>query len=203
MSHELFTVTDFSTAQYKERGSKFIAYLYPAANETVAAAKPAELKKEYPDATHICYAWKFGNQTKAADAGEPAYSAGAPILRMLLSHKLTHVILLVVRYFGGVKLGVPGLIAAYGNAAEMAIAANTTVVKYIPYKIIQLNFEYSLAGYIERLLGRFGAKTLKSEYTEKILLEIQLAERYLDTFLNMISNREIMIDVTAQFKVIQ
>lgn len=110
----------------RERSSKFIAFAYPVACEEESRAHLEALRKEYYDATHHCWAMRTGvgasEATRSSDDGEPSGTAGKPILGQILSHGLTNVMIVVVRYFGGTKLGVPGLIAAYKEAAAEVIA---------------------------------------------------------------------------------
>ena len=111
-------------AHLRERGSRFLAYVLPCPDELTAQQALQDLKKLFPDATHHCYAMVLGADgayQKSSDDGEPAYSAGKPILRAILASGLTNVLVVVVRYFGGTQLGIPGLIQAYGNAASMAL----------------------------------------------------------------------------------
>lgn len=111
-------------AQYKDRGSKFFAYAFPVFSEEDIKNRLGELKKQYPDATHHCYAWILNpdkSAQRANDDGEPANTAGRPILRQILSKGLTNTLVIVVRYFGGTLLGAGGLITAYGEAAKLAL----------------------------------------------------------------------------------
>ena len=104
---------------YKDKGSKFLAFAYPVYTEDRIKAQLSELKKEYYDARHHCYAWKLGienDKYRANDDGEPSGTAGKPIYGQLLSHELTNALVVVVRYFGGTKLGTSGLIRAYKTA---------------------------------------------------------------------------------------
>ena len=109
---------------YTDKGSRFLAFAYPVNNETEIKSKLIALKQRYPDATHHCYAWILHPDKSAQrvnDDGEPANTAGRPILKQLYAKKLTNVILIVIRYFGGKKLGIPGLIEAYGTSAELCL----------------------------------------------------------------------------------
>jgi uncharacterized YigZ family protein len=109
---------------YTDKGSRFLAFAYPVNNEAEIKLKLSTLKQLYPDATHHCYAWILHPDKSAQrvnDDGEPANTAGRPILKQLNAKKLTNVILVVIRYFGGKKLGIPGLIEAYGTVAEMCL----------------------------------------------------------------------------------
>src|SRR5688500_10700449 len=120
----LFTIDKPSFAEFKDRGSKFLAFAYPI--ETVESFKTClqQLKKEHPKAVHHCFAYRIGtdrNNFRVNDDGEPSGSAGRPILGQIDSKELTNVAVIVVRYFGGTLLGVPGLINAYKSATSMAL----------------------------------------------------------------------------------
>lgn len=109
---------------YKQGGSKFYGYIFPVRNEEAAKAKIAELRQEYADATHVCPAYVIGLEREIqyfSDDGEPSNSAGRPILNALLSAELSYILAVVVRYYGGKKLGIPGLIESYGAAAQLCI----------------------------------------------------------------------------------
>ena len=120
------TIAAPAEASSRERSSKFLAYAYPVQQEEQIREILDGLRKKYYDATHHCYAWRLGPggaAFRANDDGEPSGTAGKPILGQLLSNNLTDCLIVVVRYFGGTKLGVPGLIAAYRESAAEAIAA--------------------------------------------------------------------------------
>jgi len=124
MNDTYHTVSAPATGQYKEKGSRFIACLYPVKDEDEIKELLASIKKEHHSARHHCYAWRLGEEEireRANDDGEPSSTAGKPILGQLASHDLTNVLLVVVRYFGGILLGVSGLIHAYREAAKDAI----------------------------------------------------------------------------------
>lgn len=139
----------------------------PATSVTEVQAHLATLKQLYPDARHHCYAYRWADQQFASDAGEPAHSAGAPILRALLQAELTEVCCSVVRYFGGVKLGVPGLIAAYGGAARAAILA-AELVPYYPTQQITLQVPYELEGVFKSHINKLRWKTKGYDYSAHI-----------------------------------
>ncbi len=118
------TIQKSATGSYKEKGSKFLAFAFPVTSESEIKENLAALRKEYFDARHHCFAWMLGAEKKlfrSSDDGEPNHSAGDPILGQIRSTNLTDVLIVVVRYFGGVKLGVGGLISAYKAAAEDAL----------------------------------------------------------------------------------
>ncbi len=120
------TVAAPAEAACRERSSKFLSWIYPVRTEEEIRERLDALRKRYYDATHHCYAWRLGPRGeafRANDDGEPSGTAGKPILGQLLSNDITDCLVVVVRYFGGTKLGVPGLIAAYRESGAEAIAA--------------------------------------------------------------------------------
>ena len=158
----------------RERGSKFFAFVYGVKSDLEIKEKLEGLKREYPDATHHCYAWVMGARAEAQranDDGEPGNSAGRPILRSILSAGVTNVLVVVVRYFGGTLLGIPGLIESYGGAAESALRAAGRSEKFI-----EENYEISSAfeheQEIHRLIAKHGARVLGSEYTEQVCYRV-------------------------------
>ena len=129
-SYSYLTLQNPATGIYKEKGSKFLAFAYPVASETDIKQRVGHLKKEYFDARHHCFAWRLGigkDHVRAFDDGEPSHSAGDPILGQIRSRGITNVLIVVVRYFGGVKLGVGGLAEAYRAAAENALSNGSIV----------------------------------------------------------------------------
>ena len=140
-----FTIDRPSVAEFKDRGSKFTAYAYPI--ETVADFKKIlqQLKKEHPKAVHHCFAYRLGtddNSFRGSDDGEPSGTAGRPILGQIDSRQLTNVLVVVVRYFGGTLLGVPGLINAYKMATSMAFQLTPLIQKPVVVKY-DIQFDYT------------------------------------------------------------
>lgn len=169
------TVISKSKGQYKEKGSKFLAFCYPVANEEEVNTHLAALRKEYYDARHHCYAWVLGvnhERQRANDDGEPNHSAGDPILGQIRSKNLTNTLIVVVRYFGGVKLGVGGLISAYRLAAEDALN-NAIIEEKMITATIKLYFPYESTSEIMRLVKEFDLKILDQSFEEAcyVLLE--------------------------------
>jgi len=139
---------------YKEKGSKFIAYAYPVKNEEDIAACIKELRAEHHKARHWCYAWRLGMEEfrfRANDDGEPSNSAGMPIYGQLLSKDVTNILIVVVRYFGGTKLGVGGLITAYKTAASYVLETAKIVEKTVNIEF-EINFEYKDLNKILRIV---------------------------------------------------
>ena len=119
-----YTLGGEAEALYKDKGSKFLAYGYPVTCEEEIKGRLDALRKRYYDATHHCYAWRLGpkgESFRANDDGEPSSTAGRPILGQMLSREVTDALIVVVRYFGGTKLGVPGLIEAYRRSAALVL----------------------------------------------------------------------------------
>ena len=140
-----YTIEKSTTAEFKDRGSKFIAYTYPVQSVDEFKKCLEAIKKEHPKATHHCFAYRIGldnNAYRVSDDGEPSGTAGKPILGQIDSKKLTNVLVVVVRYFGGTLLGVPGLINAYKSAASMALQVTPIVQKPIE-AAYTLQFDYT------------------------------------------------------------
>jgi uncharacterized YigZ family protein len=141
---------------FKERKSKFYGYCFPVSDEDTIKEHIETLKKEYPTANHVCYAWQMGIETKsyrANDDGEPNNSAGMPIYGQLQSFDVTNTLVAVVRIFGGTKLGVGGLISAYKEAAKLALE-NSKIVTRVLQQQLSVTFEYSEMDIVMRLVKK-------------------------------------------------
>lgn len=139
---------------YKEKGSKFLGYAFPVKTEDEIREHLENLKKEHHSARHWCYAWQLGKNYehyRANDDGEPANSAGMPIYGQLQSFEVTNILVVVVRYFGGTKLGVGGLIQAYKTTAQMALEASSIIKKTIDEEFI-ISFEYPEMNTVMRII---------------------------------------------------
>jgi uncharacterized YigZ family protein len=139
---------------FKDRGSKFYGYAFPVSNEEEIKEKIELLKKQHYNARHWCYAWQLGenyDHYRANDDGEPSNSAGMPIYGQLQSFNLTNVLVIVVRYFGGTKLGVGGLIKAYKNGARLALKNSTIINKTINEEFL-IKFEYPEMNRVMRII---------------------------------------------------
>ena len=143
-SDSYHTLAGPAEAIYKEKSSKFLAYAYPVESEEEIRTLLDALRKKYYDATHHCYAWRLGphgETFRANDDGEPSGTAGKPILGQLLSNELVNCLIVVVRYFGGTKLGVSGLIGAYKESAAEAIRAAEIVERTVD-TVVEVEFSY-------------------------------------------------------------
>jgi uncharacterized YigZ family protein len=148
------TIVSTTRGVYKEKGSKFIAHAFPVFSETEVKEKLSELRKEYHDARHHCYAYCLGPERSAwrvNDDGEPSGTAGKPIYGQILSSGLTNLLIVVVRYFGGIKLGIPGLINAYRSAAREAID-QAVIVKRTVEETYETCFEYPVMNEVMKIL---------------------------------------------------
>ncbi len=152
-----FTLKENSKGFYKEKGSKFLAFAYAISDDEDMKGRITELRKKFYDARHHCYAYVLGKHSenyRANDDGEPGHSAGDPILGQIRSNKLTNTLIVVIRYFGGTKLGIGGLINAYKTAAADAITANTIVEKLITTELT-ITFEYPQLNQVMKLVKDF------------------------------------------------
>jgi len=154
-----------ATAEFKDRGSKFIAYVYPV--ETVETFKQhlQALKKEHPKAVHHCFAYRIGtdgNNFRSSDDGEPSGTAGKPILGQIDSRGVTNTAVIVVRYWGGTLLGVPGLINAYKSAAALALQVTPVVQKQVEV-LYSLEFDYTQMNDVMVLLKQFNCTVHSNE----------------------------------------
>ena len=154
MTDSYITISTPGEAIYKEKGSKFLSFAFHIDDEDEADAIRKDFKKKYYDATHVVYAFRIGaegQQFRAADDGEPSGSSGLPVLNTIKSRNITNVIVLVVRYFGGTKLGIPGLIDAYSQAAGMALDAAETEERLVT-EVIDVIVPYSQMNYVMRIV---------------------------------------------------
>lgn len=184
------TITKISTGIYTEKGSKFLAFAYPVKTESEIKEIVAACKKEYYDARHHCYAYSLGADRAAYrvnDDGEPSGTAGRPIYGQLLSNEITDILIIVVRYFGGTKLGVPGLIHAYKTAAAEAIHANEIVEKYIEEKY-RITFDYTLMNSVMQILKNEAVKILAQGYENDSVIDFKVRKKEADQVLTALRN---------------
>lgn len=159
------TISAPSQAEFKDRGSRFLAYAFPLDAADDFKKRLKALKEEHPKAAHHCFAYRIGtdgNNFRAGDDGEPSGSAGKPILGQLDSKGLCNVAVVVVRYFGGTLLGVPGLINAYKTAASLALQLAPIVEKPILAEY-ELQFDYTLMNDVMLFVKRYGGVILQNE----------------------------------------
>ena len=156
-----------------EKKSRFIAEVYPIESEEQAAQILEETRKKYWDARHHCWAYVLGRNPAAermSDDGEPAGTAGKPILEVIRGRKLTDVLVIVTRYFGGTLLGTGGLVRAYSKSVQAGLAASTVLEKKKGF-LLAMETDYSGIGKIQYLLGQRGLLITDSQYTDKVTVE--------------------------------
>ncbi len=176
------TIEAPAEAASRERSSKFLAYIYPVQDEEQIRGYLEALRKRYFDATHHCYAWRLGlggQRFRANDDGEPSGTAGKPILGQMLSAGITDSLIVVVRYFGGTKLGVPGLIAAYRESAAEAIAAATVVERTVDREI-SVEFPYMAMNDIMRAVKECQPTIRSQRFDNLCTMELTIRESRAD-----------------------
>lgn len=174
-----WTIAAPSEGDFRDRGSKFIAYAYPIKHATDVAERIQELKQLHPKARHHCYAYRIGlsgNNYRANDDGEPSSSAGRPILGQIDSASVTNVVVVVVRYFGGTKLGVPGLINAYKTSAALALEAATKEERYVK-DVYELRFTYQNMSTIMQAVNQLGFETLEQDFADEPHMQIAMRQK--------------------------
>lgn len=188
---EFFTTIDQpAQAEFKDRGSKFIAFAYPVTSPEEFKKYLQQLKKEHPKAVHHCFAYRIGldgNQFRVSDDGEPAGTAGKPILGQIDSKTLTDIAIIVVRYFGGTLLGVPGLINAYKSAASLVLQVVPLLQKPV-LKKLSLQFDYTQMNDIMILLRQLNAVVIRQESLLFTQLEIGVPVNRLEELLYRVKN---------------
>lgn len=167
---------------YKEKGSKFLAFAYPVSSEDEIKIYIEALKKKYYDARHHCYAYVLGKDKalfRANDDGEPSSSAGKPILGQLYSADVSNVLIVVVRYFGGKKLGVGGLITAYKTAAADALS-NAKIIPHVLKQDLSVQCSFAEVDLVMRLAKNYDLEVLSQEYTANhVVTELRVRENLL------------------------
>jgi uncharacterized YigZ family protein len=180
------TILTTSEGLFKEKGSKFISFAIPVEGEEEVKHTLAELKKKFYDARHCCYAYMLGADGKkfrAFDDGEPNHSAGTPILGQIKAKGVTNVLVVVIRYFGGIKLGVGGLAQAYKAAASNALAKAIIIEKEIKKGYI-ITFDYSTNTDVMQLMKEFELEINEQTYSEKCTLKVSVPVRNQSAFIN-------------------
>lgn len=176
------TIKDKSEGTYTELRSKFLAFAHPVSTVEEAMALVEQYQKKYYDARHVCWAYMIGADRetfRSNDNGEPSGTAGKPILGQINSNELTDIIILVVRYFGGVKLGTSGLIVAYRTAAAEAIAAATIEERQVE-ATYDFSFEYPLMTAVMKVVRDLNARILEQSYDMDCRMSVSIRKGLLD-----------------------
>lgn len=178
ITDEYFTIKDnISEGFYSEKGSKFLAFAFHVTTEEEIKEIVSEYRKKYYDARHVCWAYMLGAQRtefRANDDGEPSSTAGKPILGQINKNELTDILIIVVRYYGGVNLGTSGLIVAYRTAAAEAIA-NAEVIKLYDEEVVTYDFPYVMMNDVMKIIKDMSPRIVNQTYDNTC--EIQLSIR--------------------------
>jgi uncharacterized YigZ family protein len=169
-----YTIEKPSLAEYKDRGSRFLAFAYPIQTAEEFKKYLKALKEEHPKAAHHCFAYRIGTEGinfRSSDDGEPSGSAGKPILGQIDSKNLTNIAVIVVRYFGGTLLGVPGLINAYKTVTSLALQLTPIIEKPV-LALYNLEFDYTLMNEVMMIIKRFNCEVLSNEMQLFCLMQI-------------------------------
>jgi len=164
-------------AEVREKGSRFLGFLFPIVNEEEAERSLRELRAQYPDATHHCWAYRLGwpPRERASDDGEPSGTAGTPMLKVLAGRGLSDVLVVAVRWFGGTKLGKGGLARAYGATAREA-AESAQLVERFPTVALAVEIPYERLGAVKRLVRSPEVEIENGVYEERVRLTLRVAE---------------------------
>ena len=178
MTDQYKTIKSPSEGLFKDKGSKFLAFAYPFEDENKLKKYIEPLRKEHFKAVHFCYAYRLGmdkTQFRISDDGEPSGSAGRPILNVLLSKEITNILLIVVRYWGGTLLGVPGLINAYKSATEEALKAAEIIEKTVN-EAHQITFAYVQMNDVMKVVKDFDLKINNQQFDNQCIMEIEFRQ---------------------------
>jgi uncharacterized YigZ family protein len=180
------SIASESRGTFRDKASKFIAVALPVTTEDQVKSYLEELRKDYHDANHHCYAYRLGVEDQAYrvnDDGEPTGSAGRPIYGQILSTGLSDVLVVVIRYFGGTKLGIPGLINAYRTAARVALDGAVIIEKTIQVQL-RVSFEYQMMNDVMRILKEEHVKIIQHTALEKCEIDFQVRKSQNDNLEN-------------------
>jgi len=184
-----FILAKPTTGEYKEKGSSFHAVSEPASSADHVKSILLTLKEQFPDASHICYAYRIKKDKSldefSSDAGEPNGSAGISILNVLKRNHIVNGVIFVIRYFGGTKLGVPGLLYAYGTAAEDAIK-DTKSRLWLEKKRLLVTYPYKLAGVMKSILQKNQAVVIHQDFGENIAIQLEIDVESTDEFIESV-----------------
>ncbi len=186
------TIARPAETTYRQLSSKFLTYAYPVETEEEIKEYLDALRKRWFDATHHCYAWRLGphgEQFRANDDGEPSSTAGKPILGQLLSNEITNCLVVVVRYFGGTKLGVPGLIAAYKESTAQVLAECEVIERTVDV-VLKVEFSYIVMNDIMRIVKDMQPKVLSQEFDNLCTMHLSIRESESEQLLGRLSKVE-------------
>lgn len=179
------TITNPAEGEYTEKRSKFLGFAFHVETTEEVKAIVDEYKKKYYDARHACYAYMLGSRRdvfRAVDDGEPSGTAGKPILGQINSHELTDILIVVVRYFGGIKLGTSGLIEAY-RAAAAGVIANAVIEERTINTVVRVTYDYALMNRVMRVVKEEEPKIRLQDFQMMCVLELEIRNSKLEALL--------------------
>ncbi len=189
------TIEKSSVAEFKDKGSKFISYAYPVKSAEEFKFALQEVKAMHPKASHHCFAYRIGldkNLFRSSDDGEPSGSAGKPILNAIDSREITDVLVIVVRYFGGTLLGVPGLVNAYKTAASLSLQTTPIIQKPI-LVIYELQYDYTQSNTIMSIIKQLNCTIIKNDVQLFCIMKVGVIQSKQDEFLHKIRDNHTVI----------
>jgi len=175
---------------FKEKGSKFIGFAFPVTDEAELKKALEKIRSEHPKATHHCYAFRMGingENYRANDDGELSGSAGLPIFNQLLANDITNVLVIVVRYYGGTKLGVSGLVKAYKESAKVTLEEARIVTKELETEI-EIRFNFNQQNTIFTLLSKFDGKIISFDSQERAVISAKIKSKDKDNITEALTN---------------
>lgn len=203
LPEQIKTIENFKQSSLKEKGSEFIAIVYPVDNEESALIHLSEIRKKYFDATHHCYAYKIKTgQQKYSDDGEPNGTAGIRILNAIEHFNLSDLLLVVVRYFGGTKLGIGPLGKAYYNAS-INVLEQSNLITQILYEEIKIEVNFSFISHIHRIINQFSAIIDETQFSNNASFKCYFLPKDVEkiqTELTNLTNGQISIERNLLYK---
>ena len=189
MSDTFKTITEISEGLFKDKGSKFISFAIPITNSTNIKEVLTEYKKRFFDARHVCYAYMIGHERtnfRANDDGEPSGTAGRTILGQINSYQLTNVLIIVVRYFGGILLGTGGLVSAYKQAAADALEQASIIEKTVDSEL-SIKFDYLLMNDVMRVIKEINPTILSQKFEIECSMDLSIRNQNFNTLQTKLS----------------
>lgn len=186
------TIKTPSEGTFRDKGSKFIAYAYPFRDENELKDILASVKSEHPKARHWCYAYRLSPDRtvfRVNDDGEPSGSAGRPILNTLLSNELTDILVIVVRYFGGTLLGIPGLINAYKNATQEAIDV-AEIIEKMQEDVYKIDFDYLQMNEVMRIIKEDNLEIHQQDFDNRCSITLSIRQLHVNQVVNKLESVE-------------
>lgn len=203
LKEQIKTVKNFNEFILKEKSSEFIAKVYPVESEQQALDELQNIRKKYFDATHHCFAYRINyDLSKFSDDGEPKGTAGIRILNAIDHFDLIDVLVIVVRYFGGTKLGVGPLGKAYYNAS-IGVLSQSQIVKLNLYQLIEITSDFSNINHVHRLINQYSAIISSSDFNDKAIINCLIKPSFIDKItyeLTNLSSGQIVIKVKNEYK---